>query len=179
MVTEDKRLFGERMREARDKAGLTNREISERLAKSEPGTAEWYSEVATLRRNLRRWLRGHNRPGADVAIEYAEVCGVSPSYFHTGVVTDEDVLTPLMRALEGVIDKRVADRTSELREIVQTLPSTVHPMDAVGQACAYAHGRVIVAKAEASAGAFAEAKKELDAAIARLRSAVNGAKAAA
>lgn len=177
MVTDEKLAFGERMREARDRAGLTNREISERLAKSEPGTAEWYSEVQTLRRNLRRWLRGHNRPGADVAIEYAAIVGVSPSFFHTGVVSDEDVLTPLMRALEGVIDKRVADRTQELRTIVETLPATVHPLDAVGQACAYAHGRILVAKAEAAVGSFEEARGHLDSAIARLSAALERAAA--
>lgn len=179
MVTDAKQAFGERMREARDRAGLKNRELSEKLAKSAPGTAEWHSEVATLRRNLRRWLRGHNRPGADVAIEYAAICGVSPSFFHTGVVQDDDVLTPLMRALEGVIDKAVADRASQLREIVETLPPDVHPMDALGQACSYAHGRVLVAKAEASGGALDEAKAHLDSAIERLAAAIVNAKAAA
>lgn len=178
MVTDEKQRFGERMREARDRAGLTNKQIAQALAKSAPGTSEWYSELDTLRRNLRRWLRGHNRPGADVAIEYADVCGVSPSFFHTGVVTDEDVLTPLMRALEGVIDKRVSDRTMQLREIVDALPADVHPLDVVGQACAYAYGRVLVARAEASAGSFGAARSELDQAILRLTEAVGKAQAA-
>jgi hypothetical protein len=52
-------------------------------------------------------------------------------------------------------------------------------LDAVGQACAYAHGRVIVAKAEAAGGALTEAKAHLDSAIERLSAALGNAKAAA
>lgn len=177
MVTEDKRLFGERMRQARDLAGLTNREVAEQLAKSVPHTPPWYSEIDTLRRNLRRWLRGHNKPSADVVLDYARIVGVSPQFFHSGEATEQDVLAPLMRVIESIVDKRMERQTSELREIVTALPEDVHPLDAVGQACTYAHGRALVAQAEARSGNIEEAASQLDYAIARLSEAITKAAA--
>lgn len=180
MVTSDKLLFGERMREARDRAGLTNRQISERLAKSTPGTPEWYSEIDTLRRNLRRWLRGHNKPGADVLLDYARVVGVSPQFFHgDGSGAAEDLVAPLMRAIEAIVDHRVDDQATRLREVVAEIPADVHPLDAVAQASHYAHGRVLVAQAEVMAGNVADAKEQLEYAIARLEAALGNAQAAA
>lgn len=177
MGADEKRTFGERMREARDLAGLTNRQLAEQLAKSAPGTSEWYSEIETLRRNLRRWLNGRNKPGADIAIEYARICGVTPQFFHDGVAGEPDILAPLMRALEGIVDRRVDGRASQLKEIVRAIPADVHPMDAVGQACAYAHGRALVAQAEIRSGNVEEACGQLDYAIARLGEALEKAAA--
>ena len=167
-----------RMREARDQAGLTNRQLAERLARSTPQTPEWFSEIDTLRRNLRRWLRGHNKPSADVVIEYARICGVSPDYFH-GHAPDDGIVAPLMRALEAIVDQRVHQQTSRLQELVHAIPDDVHPFDAVAQACRFARGQLIVASAEVEVGNVQAAESHLDAAIDRLGEALGRAKAAA
>lgn len=176
LVVAEKSLFGQRMREARDQAGLTNRQIAERLATSRPGSREWYSEIDTLRRNLRRWLNGRNKPGADVVIEYARICGVTPDYFHG---RDTNVMAPLMSAIAALVDQSVATQASKLRELVAEIPEPVDPFEGLWQACHFVRGRAIVAQAEVMAENVDEARSHLDAAIVRLEEALGKAKAVA
>jgi transcriptional regulator with XRE-family HTH domain len=115
-----KSLFGQRLREAREQAGLSNRQLAELLATSERGTDVWRSEVETLRRNLRRWQRGHNKPGADVVLAWARHCGVDPRSF-SGEPRPV-VNGPALEALAGALENMNEALMVAVRLVRETTP---------------------------------------------------------
>lgn len=164
-----KSLFGQRMHDARERSGLTNRQVAEAMAVSRHGSREWVTEIESLERNLRRWQRGKNMPGGDTVIEFARIVGVSPTYFHTGT---SSILEPLMWVVDQLVDKRIEEQAQRLRELVRDLEPDIaddgDPVDTLRQAVGYVHGRALVAKAECEAGRFEAATEQLMLASERL-----------
>ena len=172
IAKEAKQLFGRRMREAQTRAGLSNRQVAELMAESTPGTAEWFSETLTIARNLRRWKKGDVTPNAGTAIRFAEIVGCSPTFFSTGV--NDSILEPLMRAIDSLVDHRVEQHVSRLRDLAAEIPfePDSDPLEALAAAAGYCAGRAMVARAELMAGDVEAAKRELRLAVRRLESAV-------
>lgn len=174
-----KEMFGQRMREAQGRSGLRNRQVAEQMAESTPGSPEWYSEIETLTRNLRRWKAGDATPNAASALQFAGIVGCSATYFSTGV--NDSILEPLMRAIDSLVDKRVEEHVDRLRELTKEMGfrADEHPLDALAAAAGYCAGRALVARAELLGGDVAAAKRHLQHAIDRLEPAVAAAEAVA
>jgi transcriptional regulator with XRE-family HTH domain len=119
-----RRRWGDLLRAARLRKGLSIRQLSERLAESAPLTPQWFAEVETLRRNIRRWENGKNTPRAAMVLRLAGLLDVSVGYFngadndptpaYVSAVELADMLRDLASKIDGARANAAADEAGAL-----------------------------------------------------------------
>lgn len=98
----DRKRIGRRIVEAREAAGMNQRELAERLVRRRKNgiaeaSGEWHRCVVSMQRNLRRHENGHNSPRADVLIAIADETGTDLAHFAGD--DDEDDSEQAMRRI--------------------------------------------------------------------------------
>lgn len=102
-VADTKKRLGRRIVTAREKAGLNQRQLAERLVArrggAKPDTGAWHRDVVTMQRNLRRYENGHNSPRGDLLMEIAEETGTDAHHFTSASDDEEEDAESAMRRI--------------------------------------------------------------------------------
>lgn len=122
-----KKRLGRRIIQAREHAGLNQRQLAERLveklSKSDRGSGEFQRDVVSMQRNLRRYENGHNVPRGDLLMLIAAETETDAAHFtsENGNGEDDDESSSLRRIAAELVLRGEDEMASELLQVVRTI----------------------------------------------------------